>query len=97
MSKLLTPAEVAEMLSIAPITLYQMVHYGRIPAVKISARCLRFRAEDIQKWIAEKTHGVNPRPMARVKGGKRGRPRKNTAEKARVDAIVEQARQDHHA
>jgi excisionase family DNA binding protein len=35
-------------------TLYHWVSQRRIPVVRISARCVRFRQSDIEEWIAEK-------------------------------------------
>jgi len=34
-------------------TLYHWSSQGRIPCVRLSARCLRFSVSEIRKWIAE--------------------------------------------
>lgn len=51
-SALLTVHEVAEMLKIAPGSVYHWVSQGRLPCVRLSARCLRFRLEDIEQFVA---------------------------------------------
>ena len=50
MDKLLTIDELAEVLSVKKSTIYQWVHLGLIPHIKVG-RLLRFREEDIQKWL----------------------------------------------
>jgi excisionase family DNA binding protein len=35
-------------------TLYHWVSQQRIPVVRLSARCVRFRRSDIDAWISEK-------------------------------------------
>lgn len=50
MEKLLTIDELAEVLSAKKSTIYQWVHQGLIPYIKVG-RLLRFREEDIQKWL----------------------------------------------
>jgi excisionase family DNA binding protein len=46
--------QVAEWLGVAKSTIAKWVHYGFIPHVKIG-RSVRFRTEDIEKWVIEKT------------------------------------------
>jgi predicted DNA-binding transcriptional regulator AlpA len=49
---LLTPNEVAEVLSVKPATLNFWRATGQGPAfVRISKRCVRYRCADIQNWI----------------------------------------------
>ncbi len=50
MEKLLTIDELAKVLSVKKSTIYQWVHLGLIPHIKVG-RLLRFREEDIQKWL----------------------------------------------
>jgi len=52
--KLLTANEVAEMLNIKKASVYQYVYLKRIPAVKISKRCVRFRKTDFLNWLDKK-------------------------------------------
>jgi len=88
--KLLTLKELCQMLHMRPASVYALVHYKRIPVVKLSSRCLRFRLGDIQSWIQSKT--VQPQaPQAQsVQPRRRGRPPKNP----RIDQIIEQAKRE---
>lgn len=54
MSRLLTPRELAEMLQVKPSTIYQWVHEGFIPHVKVG-RLVRFREGDVSRWIDART------------------------------------------
>jgi len=49
---LLTILEVAVLTGFSTGTLRHWVSQGRIPYVRISARCVRFRRTDIEAWIA---------------------------------------------
>ena len=51
---LLTAREVAELTGFAEGSIRHWVSEFRIPFVRISNRCVRFRKEDIERWIAEK-------------------------------------------
>jgi excisionase family DNA binding protein len=51
--RLLTIAEVAALTGLAVGTLYHFVSEGRIPVVRISKRCIRFRLSAILKWWDE--------------------------------------------
>ena len=51
---LLTAAEVARLTGFAEGTIRHFVSERRIPVVRISARCVRFRRSDIESWIAER-------------------------------------------
>lgn len=50
--KVLTIKDVAEYLSVHPMTIYKYVKEGRIPAFKIGVNW-RIREDSIQKWIEE--------------------------------------------
>jgi len=50
MNRLLTPAEIAELLGVKTSTVYQWTHQGFIPHVKLG-RFVRFREVDVTKWI----------------------------------------------
>jgi excisionase family DNA binding protein len=45
--RLLTAAEMAEWLSVAPETLLEWVRAGRIPALRVGRKTIRFRLEDV--------------------------------------------------
>jgi excisionase family DNA binding protein len=51
---LLDVKEVAELLGLAPGSIYQLISQSRITVVRLSARCVRFRRSDIDRWIAER-------------------------------------------
>jgi excisionase family DNA binding protein len=48
---LLTIGEVSKLIGIKISTIYHWVSQGRIPCFRLSSRCLRFRYQDIEKWI----------------------------------------------
>jgi excisionase family DNA binding protein len=50
---LLTVAEVANLTGFAEGTLRHFVSQKRIPVVRISARCVRFRRSDIEAWLEQ--------------------------------------------
>jgi len=50
-SWLLTISEVAEMTGLTVGTLYHFVSQQRIPVVRLSKRCIRFRYSDLLDWI----------------------------------------------
>ena len=52
---LLTAIEVAAPTGFAEGTMRHWVSQRRIPFVRISNRCVRFRHEDIEQWISEKS------------------------------------------
>jgi excisionase family DNA binding protein len=53
--RLLTAVQVAEMLAIPKALVWSMSRRGEITTVRIGAREVRYRAEDIEKWIARRT------------------------------------------
>lgn len=76
MEHLLTVNEVAQAIGITTFGVYGLVHKRQIPAVKISRRCLRFRPQDIEKWLQEKSQiasqqSIHPKPSIRRGGLKK--------------------------
>jgi len=61
MDHLIKVGEVAERLVITKMGVYGMVFKNKIPAVKISRRCLRFRNSDIEEWLDKKSQKGNGR------------------------------------
>jgi excisionase family DNA binding protein len=51
---LLTVREVAALSGFSEGTLRHWISQRRIPVIRISARCVRFRLSDIEQWIAER-------------------------------------------
>jgi excisionase family DNA binding protein len=47
--------EIAELLGLAKGTVYHLVSEERIPCVRLSARCLRFRLSEVMEWIEKKS------------------------------------------
>jgi len=48
-------------------TIYHLISQRRIPVVRISSRCVRFRLSDLEEWIAERV--VSPlNPLCSVTG-----------------------------
>jgi len=47
MEKLLTVQQAAERLGISPGSVYHWLSQGRLPCVRLSARCVRFRESDL--------------------------------------------------
>jgi len=50
MNKLLTPDEVAELLSVQKSTIYQWTHQGFIPHIKLG-KFVRFKEKDVMEWM----------------------------------------------
>jgi excisionase family DNA binding protein len=48
-------AEAAEFLGISRLTIYHWTSEKRIPFVRISARCIRFRLCDLEAWVSANT------------------------------------------
>jgi excisionase family DNA binding protein len=53
MDRLLTVRELAERLGISPGTAYHWLSQGRLPCVRFSSRCVRFREGDVQKMLEQ--------------------------------------------
>jgi len=56
--KLLPINEVSELTGLAVGTLYHFVSEKRIPVVRLSRRCIRFRKRDLSDWIQTLTQGT---------------------------------------
>jgi excisionase family DNA binding protein len=52
---LLTAPEVAKLLAVSRERVWSMSRRGEIPTVRIGAREVRYRPEDIEQWIARRT------------------------------------------
>jgi excisionase family DNA binding protein len=50
---LLNVSEVSKLTGLSVGTLYHLISQRRIPFVRISSRCVRFRMKDIEKWLDE--------------------------------------------
>jgi excisionase family DNA binding protein len=56
MEKLLTIRELADRLRISPGTAYHWLSEGRLPCIRFSARCVRFRESEIEEMLNKMTH-----------------------------------------
>lgn len=63
MEKLLTIDELAKALSVKKSTIYQWVHLGFIPHIKVG-KLLRFKEGSIQKWLISREVEASPRSRA---------------------------------
>ena len=52
---LLKAEEVASMLGLKVQTVYTMARRGELEKVKLSRRCIRFRAGDVERFIEKRT------------------------------------------
>jgi hypothetical protein len=56
MTNYISASEAARIIGIVPTTLANWRYQGKGPAfIRISSRCVRYRWEDLQVWIASKT------------------------------------------
>jgi excisionase family DNA binding protein len=52
--RLLKISEAANYLRVTVNSLYHMVSQGRVPCIRLSKRCLRFRVADLKQLVSEK-------------------------------------------
>ncbi len=50
MERLMTAKQVSELIEVKPSTIYQWVHLGLIPHVKLG-KCVRFKKAELFRWI----------------------------------------------
>jgi excisionase family DNA binding protein len=55
MEKLLTVKDLAQLLDVAPGSIYHWISQHRLPVVRFSNRCVRFRESDVKKLLDELT------------------------------------------
>jgi excisionase family DNA binding protein len=60
---LLDVKDVAEFLGLAVGTVYHLVSQRRIPVVRLSPRCLKFRRSEIEAWIESKSETEKKRVL----------------------------------
>lgn len=53
MERLLTAAEVADLLRVSRATVYRWVDDGRLPAIQLGGRTIRFNPRAIDHFLAE--------------------------------------------
>ncbi len=64
--RLLTSREVAEYLGFAPWTILDMVRKGNLPAFKLPSGALRFRPDEIERWLEARRVGQVERPSLQL-------------------------------
>jgi excisionase family DNA binding protein len=59
--KLLRPKDVADILQVSQATICRMASAGELPCVVLRAgrrkKVVRFREEEIERWLTQRTHG----------------------------------------
>jgi excisionase family DNA binding protein len=55
---LLKAEEIAVMLGLKVQTIYTMARHGELEKVKLSRKCVRFRADDVERFIEKKTRAL---------------------------------------
>jgi len=58
--RLLTIKEVSDLTGLAIGTIYHFVSELRIPVVRFSSRCIRFRLSALEQWFEELTEEAGP-------------------------------------
>lgn len=53
-TRLLTAEDIAVMLNVKVQTVYTIARRGELEKVKLSRKCLRFRADDVERFIERK-------------------------------------------
>jgi excisionase family DNA binding protein len=53
--RLLTTREVAEFLNVSPHTMLDWVSDGKIPAIRLANRAIRFREDELAEWLESKS------------------------------------------
>ena len=59
-NQLLKAEDIAVMLGLKVQTVYTMARRGELEKVKLSRRCLRFRADDVERFIERKAAALLP-------------------------------------
>ena len=87
--RLQTVEEVAQFIRFSAKSIYQLVHRGRIPYIKISG-ALRFKTSDLEIWLEENTF----RPQVKTKDHRIIRPkiRKSSRTLTDVERMVAHSR-----
>ncbi len=57
-ASLITIRDVAAYLKLSEATVYRMAQRGDIPAFRLGTRAWRFRKEDLDKWLQQKSQAT---------------------------------------
>ena len=99
---LMTVVQVSGYTQLKVQTVYQLVHLRRIPVVRLSKRCIRFKRADIERWLLSLTQqplraeGNTVNPDQQINPGKRrSKPGKSDSlSDSSLHAIVERAKKE---
>ncbi len=69
LTRLLTDREVAAVLAVQPDTVRRWAACGALPSVRLGNRLLRFRAEEVERWIEEHATGAHATMSLRRRPG----------------------------
>lgn len=61
-SALLSRREVSQRLAVHPDTLIRWTKNGRLPSVKLSARCVRYRESEVEDFLIRYESATNAKP-----------------------------------
>ena len=51
MEAYLTPDELSKMLKVSRVWVYKLCDQGRIPFFRLAGKVIRFRADEIERWL----------------------------------------------
>lgn len=66
--RLLTAREVAETLALTTETVLSWQRTGKLPAIRLPSGQIRFRADELDEWLAERSTRVIRQPLTIVRG-----------------------------
>jgi len=93
MEQLLSVDDVCKIIQFKKSSVYALIHYKRIPYIKISG-AVRFKRQDIEEWINTNTHKPHTPQIAPTtkKIGRAGRV--NSVENSYVNNLIEKAKRE---
>ena len=68
LGRLLTAREVAETLALTPETVLAWQRDGKLPAIKLPSGQIRFKQEELEAWLGERSTRVIGQPLTIVRG-----------------------------
>jgi excisionase family DNA binding protein len=65
---LLTARHVADQLGLTPETILCWVRQGKLPAFRLPSGQIRFSEEDLERWLAERSTGMEGSRLTVIRG-----------------------------